>query len=831
MGRGQRMVKKVSGKKTAKPTISRNKPTGTHDNEYFFNGGEMGELMRSFDWSESSLGQPKDWPPELLFSVNSMLNAALPMSIWWDKKQLITFYNDAYRDSLGNKHINFPARPANEVLAEIWDSIKPLINNVFDKAESIYIENMYFKLSRHGVDEDTYFSFSYSPIFNSRGSVQGVLCTVSETTEKVLSRQQLQESEERFKAIADTAPMYIAMADETGNAVYFNKPWLDFTGKPLKEMLGMGWTSTLHPEDATKFEKDFKDAFKKQKTINKEYRFRRADGEYRWMLTIGAPRFTPDGRFIGYFGTYTDFHDLKQTQLALQASEERFRTLIEKSADAVQLVSPEGKIIFTSNSIKNVLGYTPEELQDEGVAPYLHPKDLDYFAQHFRALLKHPGEQVTLQYRVRHKNGSWAWLETVGANHLKTPHINAIVGNFRNITEQKLAEERIRRSEKRFRALADNIPNLAWMAKADGSIYWYNNRWYEYTGTKPEDMEGWGWQSVHDPEVLPDVMKKWKNSIKSGKVFEMVFPLKGVDGEFRPFLTRVVPLRSDSGEIEQWIGTNTDISEQLHIQQAQARNQELEIIAQQLSLQQNELLEINKAKDEFISLASHQLRTPATGVKQYIGMMLSGYAGEMTADQEEFAKHAYESNERQIMIIDDLLKVAQIDAGQMQITKQSTDIVKLIENIINEQADKFTERNQSITFQHDEPTVISEIDSARMRMVIENIVDNAGKYTPDGKKIIISICSDENWINIKVKDQGVGIPKADREKIFEKFVRIDNPLSMFVGGSGLGLYLAEKIIKLHEGSIDLTSKIGKGTIFTIKLPKRNVKNKKSKSAR
>jgi PAS domain S-box-containing protein len=131
---------------------------------------------------------------------------------------------------------------------------------------------------------------------------------------------------------------------------------------------------------------------------------------------------------------------------------------------------------------------------------------------------------------------------------------------FRDVTEDKLAEEALRESVLRFRTLADAIPQLAWAARADGWIYWYNQRWYDYTGTSPAQMEGWGWQSVHNPRELPAVLERWKRSIATGEPFDMVFPLRGADGEFRPFLTRVMPLKDGSGSVLQWFGTNTDIS-------------------------------------------------------------------------------------------------------------------------------------------------------------------------------------------------------------------------------------------------------------------------------
>lgn len=123
-------------------------------------------------------------------------------------------------------------------------------------------------------------------------------------------------------------------------------------------------------------------------------------------------------------------------------------------------------------------------------------------------------------------------------------------------------------AEAEFVALADNLPVLCWMAYADGHIFWYNRGWYEYTGTSPETQEGWGWESVHDPRYLHLVLDRWKTSIATGAPFEMTFPLKGADGHFRPFLTRIVPRRDEHGVIRRWYGTNVDISAQVAAEDA-----------------------------------------------------------------------------------------------------------------------------------------------------------------------------------------------------------------------------------------------------------------------
>lgn len=143
-----------------------------------------------------------------------------------------------------------------------------------------------------------------------------------------------------------------------------------------------------------------------------------------------------------------------------------------------------------------------------------------------------------------------------------------ISGILQDVTESFVSSKKIEDSEQRFRTMADNIPNLIWMANAEGWIYWYNQKWYEYTGTTFEEMEGWGWKAVHDPQHLPEVLEKWTDSIAKGEPFEMTFPLKGADGKFRSFLTRTLPVRNKEGEIYQWFGSNTDITHQKEIESA-----------------------------------------------------------------------------------------------------------------------------------------------------------------------------------------------------------------------------------------------------------------------
>jgi PAS domain S-box-containing protein len=147
-----------------------------------------------------------------------------------------------------------------------------------------------------------------------------------------------------------------------------------------------------------------------------------------------------------------------------------------------------------------------------------------------------------------------------------------LAGQCSRAWESVRLRDELGRQQAQLQTMADSIPQLAWMAEPDGYIFWYNRRWYEYTGTTPEQMEGWGWQSVHDAEVLPKVLQQWKASIASGSPFDMTFPLRGADGLFRPFLTRVMPLKDEEGRVIRWFGTNTDVSEQKRAEEALRRS-------------------------------------------------------------------------------------------------------------------------------------------------------------------------------------------------------------------------------------------------------------------
>jgi two-component system sensor histidine kinase/response regulator len=230
------------------------------------------------------------------------------------------------------------------------------------------------------------------------------------------------------------------------------------------------------------------------------------------------------------------------------------------------------------------------------------------------------------------------------------------------------------------------------------------------------------------------------------------------------------------------------------------------------------LMEVNASKDEFIALASHELRTPASAVKQYLGMLLDGYAGAVSPEQLPFIQTAFESNERQIKIINDILLVAQLDLQKLTMHKEPLDMIKMINGIIKD-VPRLTDREVKVVFEKPTETLMVNADPTYLRMALTNIAENAAKYTPTDRAITIRLLkSDNQKVEVVVEDKGVGIDPSDIDKLFKKFSRIQNPLSVEVGGTGLGLYWADQIIKLHDGSIKVESARDKGSTFTTELP-------------
>jgi signal transduction histidine kinase len=336
-----------------------------------------------------------------------------------------------------------------------------------------------------------------------------------------------------------------------------------------------------------------------------------------------------------------------------------------------------------------------------------------------------------------------------------------------------------------------NFGSWEWDIKKD-KVYWSEElfRIFNVKSTSGEINFDQYINKLHpdDRKQAQDAIKK---ALKKQKPYSFEHRIIRSNGALRYLYGRGQPILDNKGKVIKLIGTAQDITSA-------------------------KLLE--EARNDFVALASHQLRTPATGVKQYLGLLLEGYAGSLSKDQENFVRIAYDSNDRQLSIVDDLLNVAQIDSGNLRLRKTEVDLIPMFKEIIKEEALKFENKKQTLSFTPSYKQLIVPADARRVRMVIENVLDNAHKYTPKKGHIKIILNKKSGDVCITISDDGIGMAKKDIAKIFKKFVRVNNPQSKISEGTGLGLYLAKRIVKLHSGRIVVESSLSKGTKFMIYLP-------------
>ncbi len=289
------------------------------------------------------------------------------------------------------------------------------------------------------------------------------------------------------------------------------------------------------------------------------------DGREVAIEDSAAPIRDPNGRIAGAVMVFHDVTLRRRTQAALRASHDQFSAILDQSPVGVYLVDAELRVRHVNPKARPVFERLGDVLGRDfaEVLRLLWPGEVaNELVERFRRTLR-TGESFFQQgfsaVREDHpKQEFYDW----EIHRIELPDgQQGVVCYFTDISAHVLAQQALARSEEELRALADSIPNLAWMANPDGHIFWYNRRWYEYTGTTFEEMQGWGWQKVHRADTLPSVKERWSVSISTGAVFEMEFPLRGADGAFRWFLTRVNPVRDEFGNVIRWFGTNTDVDQ------------------------------------------------------------------------------------------------------------------------------------------------------------------------------------------------------------------------------------------------------------------------------
>ncbi len=590
-----------------------------HDKAYlpvglaFLHGGsELGARMRGHDWSTSPLGEPTSWPQSLRSVVGLMLGSKFPMFVAWGP-ELGFLYNDAYADILGAKHPAALGARFHDIWSEIWPEISPLIDAAL-AGEASYHEDLPLVMNRRGYDEQTWFTFSYSPVRDESGAVAGMYCACTETTATVLAERRTRQSEARLAFLDRLGAETAALAD--ADAV------LATTTRLLGEHLGLSvcaYADMDEDEDGFTIRGDW--AAPGSRSIVGRYSLAAFGRLAVSNLSAGLPLVINDNRrelppeeaatfqAIGIAATICmplvkdgrltalmAIHDrvprvwseaelnlLREVTARswahvervgavaeLRQSEARFRLTADAVPQIVWITDAEGRTEYFNRQWTAYTGvdFEPSNAADIA-AGFVHPDDGPATMAAFEEA-RRTGGVFEVEHRIRSKSGEYRWF-LVRADPYRDPATGEIVrwfGSSTDIHDRYAAQAALRESEARFRNMADNAPVMMWMTDPSGSCTYLNRRWYEFTGQSEEEALGLGWTKATHPDDQTIAQDAFLAANAAQAPFRVEYRLRRADGSFRWALDAAAPRLGVDGEFLGFIGSVIDIDER---REAEAR--------------------------------------------------------------------------------------------------------------------------------------------------------------------------------------------------------------------------------------------------------------------
>ncbi|MFN7116050.1 MAG: PAS domain-containing protein [Saprospiraceae bacterium] len=671
-----------------------------------------------------------------------------------------------------------------------------------------------------------YWNESWYPLKNARREVFAISVIVEEITTRKHAEEALRESEARFREMADHAPMMVWMTEIDGNCTYLSQSWYDFTGQTPEIGLGFGWLNAVHPDDRQLSEHTFTTANRRRESFRLEYRLRRKDGAYRWAIDTAQPRFSSQGAFLGYIGSVIDITERKRQELNTQFLDEISRdlALLTSSKKIMEVLSEK---IAAHLGVSRVFFVEVDEINNRsivlydwciadlpstvGVYPledYASPAFLQELTQGKPVIINdvrtHPvtaaaaerfaalgmGSSVNAPYK---SNGQLKFLLAIQHVHAYDWHedeIELLIELSARIwgqIERTRAEAALRESERRLR-LAQQAAGIGihdWDITS-GVIDW-DVRVRELWGVAPDEPITFDLfaQSIHpdDWETTQAAIDRALDPAGNGLYYATYRVFNRTDGTTR-WIIATGQVSFEHGRATRLIGTVQDVTEQKRLEEL---------------------------KDTFVRIAGHELRSPLTSLLGYLEM--AKRAMDVAHPVSNFVQKAYNSTLKMRRLVQDFLDIYRIQNGEITYETAEFDFDTLVRNAIeNTQSayPKYTIHLQGQT------GAILKGDQNRLEQVIINLLNNAIKYSPGKEQVEVSLARSADYVQLCVKDNGIGIREEDIPKIFDRYYRVSNASK--IKGMGLGLYLVKQIVDFHQGKIAVDSKPDQGSTFIVELP-------------
>ncbi|MDP9362675.1 MAG: PAS domain-containing protein, partial [Chloroflexota bacterium] len=653
---------------------------------------------------------------------------------------------------------------------------------------------------------------------NDAGRPVRLLGTNQDVTERREAEERLREAEAKYRSLVERLPAVVYSerllnGDSAAFPRYVAPQIADLLGYSQAEWLADPalWAKRLHPDDRPAVFAAYERAERGGVPYHGEYRLLARGGRVVWVRDDAVLLRDAAGRPRGWQGVMLDVTDCREAEARLREAEVRYKALVESLPAIVSTQPADGGALtstYVSPQVETILGYSPDEILTSPVSwiDRVHPDDRERVRAEL-ARVNATGEPFRAEYRRRTRDGRWVWLRDEA---VLVPGANGHPGYWLSVqfdvTEGKAAEEALHRSEARFRALIQNGSDVVSVLAADGTVGYQSPALGRVLGYAPEELEGRSVFAFVHPEDAPhvaDAFAALAGDPAGRTVVELRFRHK--DGSWRALEALGVNLLADPA-VAGIVVNSRDVTER--------RRDEAEI-AQALAAQQAanaELERLNRVKSDFVSVVSHEFRTPLTSIQGF---------SELIRDEElppeevrEFADDINRNARRLARLTGEMLDLDRLRSGRLPLRREPVDLNAVVAEVVDTLRPAAPRHAFALDLDPSLPPLIGDRD--RLGQVVTNLLDNAVKYAPGGGEIAVASRRDGDVVHLKVRDQGVGIPPQALETVFEWYARVESGAD--APGTGLGLPITREIVERHGGGIWAESEPGHGTTFHVVLP-------------
>ena len=642
---------------------------------------------------------------------------------------------------------------------------------------------------------------------------------ITDVTDKKEAAHALMESKEIFTQFMERSPIYVFFKDEQIRSLQLSRNFEQMLGRPLAELLGKNMNELFPSDFASKMVEDDIRVIREGKEVVLEEEFNgRSYTTIKFPIHIGGKPSFLAGFSIDVTEQKQAAAKLLESEMkyrslseSLKITEQRSRALIENAPDGIVMIDKTGRFTYASPPAIRMFGYSTTEIGFLNPDELTHPDDLPMVLETMGRLFQDPCCVPTIQYRFKHKNGNWFWIESTFSNLLETPGIESIVINFRNITDRKLAEDKLREREQQFRKLSRGIeqsPAAVIITDTAGCIEYVNPVFTTMTGYSLERVKGKVARILKPDRTSEEVHHRIWKTILNGKVWTGEYLSKKMNGQSYCESVSVAPILDPQGVITDFIITMEDISER--------KKMISELVEARKKAEESDHL-----KSTFLANMSHEIRTPMNAIVGFAEMLSDPSLSH--EDRTRFA-HIVQSRSDDLMhIINDLLEISRIESGNITVIKCEFSINEVLGDIgvvFNQRLERLKRANLTLHIEQALPDKLSVIESDIhiFKQVFSNLIENAIKYTHSGSIHCGYLPPVKNEITFYTRDTGIGISPENQAVIFEHFRQADIENRSQYSGTGLGLAICKGALANIGGKIWVESEPGKGSAFYFTLP-------------